>query len=82
MTSVTQNLQEQDDILGLIPSNSLWKEVLDGLLGGSEKVKSPFFIQKCAEEFEVITKEQSSVTLMSSAGQTSISTQYFEIMVP
>lgn len=33
MTSVTQNLQEQDNVLGLIFSNSLCKEVLDGLLG-------------------------------------------------
>ncbi len=33
MASITQNLQEQDDILGLTFSNSLCKEVLDGLLG-------------------------------------------------
>lgn len=37
MASVSQNLQEQDDFLGLIFSDSLCKKVLDGLLGGNEK---------------------------------------------
>lgn len=31
MASVTQNLQVQDDVLGLILSDSLCKELLDGL---------------------------------------------------
>lgn len=32
MASVTQNLQEQDNVLGLTFSNSLCKKILDGLL--------------------------------------------------
>lgn len=34
MASVTQNLHEQNDFLGFTSSNSLCKEVMDGLLGG------------------------------------------------
>lgn len=33
MASVTQNLENHDDILDIIFSDSLCKEILDGLLG-------------------------------------------------